>query len=174
MRKRPNEKARRSSGFTLSETLVAIIILLLVTSTVAVGIPMASNAYEKIVVSANAEVLLSTTMTCLRDELCTATDVTLDGTTINYTSSNGSKSRIYLDADGEGICIREYIGVSDSADFDHPLVSKEASNKNLHMTYTVESYTGGVIRFKDLTVLKGDSTVTELEYFEVRVLADLT
>lgn len=161
-------------GFTLSETLVAIIILLLVTSTVAVGIPMAANAYEKIVTTSNAQVLLSTTMTCLRDELGTATDVTYSGTTVNYTNSNGSKSKIYI-ADGEGgIYIQEYIGISDSSDFDHPLVSREASNKNLYMTYSIQSYENGVLKLKDLSVKKGDSTVTEIEIFEIRVLTYLS
>ena len=157
-------------GFTLSETLVAVIILLLVTSTVALGIPVAVNAYEKLVTNANAQVLLSTTMTCLRDEIGTANDLSYDGTTLNYTSSNGSKSRIYLAGGEEGIYLKEYIGISDSADFDHPLVSREAANKNLYMTYTVESYRDGVLKLKDLAVKKGETTVVSVEYFEIRVL----
>lgn len=166
-------KARleKRSGFTLSEVLVAMIILLLVTSIVAVGIPVAANAYEKLVVAANAEVLLSTTMTSLRDELGTAKNLTYSGTTIDYTSSGGSKSRIYIGESDDGICLKEYIGVSDSSKYDQPLVSKEAANKNLHMTYTIESFDGGVIKFKDLKVLWGETEVTKLDYFEVRVIS---
>lgn len=164
-------KLKKRSGFTLSEVLVAMIILLLVTSIVAVGIPVAANAYEKLVVASNAELLLSTTMTRLRDELGTARDVTYSGTTIDYTTAGGSKSRIYLGEGEDGIFLKEYVGVSDSSKYDQPIVSKAAANKNLHMTYTIESFVGGVIKFKDLTVHWGEKEVTKLDYFEVRVLS---
>ena len=55
-------------GFTLAETLLAVLILLMVSSIVAAGIPSARRAYEKVVLASNAEVLLSTTITTLRHE----------------------------------------------------------------------------------------------------------
>lgn len=171
MIRKTKSRLKKRAGFTLSETLVALIILLLVTSIVAVGIPVAANAYEKLVAAANAEVLLSTTMTCIRDELGTARDVTYSGTTVDYTASGGSRSRIYLASGEEGIYLQEYVGVSDSSEYDHPLVSKEAANKNLHMTYTIESFDNGVLVFKDLRVLWGETEVTKLDHFEVRVLS---
>ena len=51
-----------TQGFTLAETLLAVLILLLVGVIMTTGIPAAKNAYEKVVVASNAEVLLSTTI----------------------------------------------------------------------------------------------------------------
>lgn len=60
---------RASSGFTLAETLLAVLILLMVSVIVATGIPAAKNAYEKVVLASNADALLSTTISSLRNEL---------------------------------------------------------------------------------------------------------
>jgi len=49
-------KMKSQAGFSLAETLVAILILLLVSVIVANGVPVAQNAYEKVVVGANAKV----------------------------------------------------------------------------------------------------------------------
>ena len=67
---RRSENCRRGrSGFTIAETLVAVLILLMVSSVVAAGIPAAKSAFEKVVVGANAEILLSTSVASLRDQL---------------------------------------------------------------------------------------------------------
>lgn len=63
------KKLKTASGFTLAETLLAVLILLMVSVIVATGIPAAKNAYEKVVMASNAEVLLSTTISSLRNEL---------------------------------------------------------------------------------------------------------
>ena len=60
-------KLNQQNGFSLAEMLVAILILLMVSSVVAGGVPAASNAYSKAVDAANAQVLLSTAATALRD-----------------------------------------------------------------------------------------------------------
>ena len=71
---RIHKKLKRSqAGFTLAETLIAILILLMVSAIVAGAIPTASNVYVKTVDAANAQVVLSTAVTALRDELGTAT-----------------------------------------------------------------------------------------------------
>ena len=53
-------KLNSKKGFTIAEMLVAIIILLMVSSIVASGIPVARDAYEKVVLTSNAEILMST------------------------------------------------------------------------------------------------------------------
>ena len=53
---------RGRAGFSFAETLIAILILLLVSSIVAAALPSASNVYVKSVDTANAQVLLSTVM----------------------------------------------------------------------------------------------------------------
>lgn len=75
---------RDRRGFTLAETLLAVLILLLVSVIVATGIPAAKNAYYKVVLGANAQSLLSTTATALRNELGTAWDVEVSGKDVSY------------------------------------------------------------------------------------------
>lgn len=78
MKRRSNtiiNKIRSNAAFTLAEALVAIIILLLVSGIVAAGIPAAARAYDNVVVAANSEMLLSTAMSELRNELGTAKEI---------------------------------------------------------------------------------------------------
>ena len=98
---RITKKLKNRSGFSLAETLVAIIILLLVSAIVAEGVPVAQNAYDKVVVAANAKVMLSTAITALRNELATAQRITVKDNVITYYSTDrGAMSKIYLYAKG--------------------------------------------------------------------------
>ena len=121
------EKIRRKlhteNGFTLAETLLAVLILLMVSTIVATGIPVARNAYEKVVLASNAEVLLSTTISTLRNELGTATDVDIpDGAAGNkvksgkeityYNSARGSLSRIFMTNGGTDYSKRHILWLS--------------------------------------------------------------
>ncbi len=169
-------RIRDCSGFTLAETLLVVLILLLVTVIVVTGIPAAKGAYERVVNSANAEVLLTTTAVRLRDELGMATDVvvSLDGSAVTYTNAAGTPSRIYLDDGAEGIRQQEYVGMSDAAAYDHRLISAAASNKNLYVVYeTAIEYSKGVITFKNRAVMNGGNTLAGLETLQIRVLADV-
>lgn len=117
------EKLRSQKGFTLAETLLAVLILLLVSVIVATGMPAAKNAYEKVVVASNAQALLSTAATSLRNELGTAWNVLIDddaaktkagnpGSSVTYNSANtGGLSQIAMDKD-TGITLQEYKQVS--------------------------------------------------------------
>ena len=107
-------KIKGRSGFTLAETLLAVLILLLVSGIVASGIPVAKNVYDKTIVAANAQVLLSTTVTALKDELGTAWDVNVEEyegkKAITYFSADtGAKSRIYIK--DNAIWIQDYAEV---------------------------------------------------------------
>ncbi|MBQ9544900.1 MAG: hypothetical protein IJV00_07225 [Clostridia bacterium] len=179
MTKRIRTRLNSRGGFSFAEMLMAILILLMVTAVLAAGIPTAASAYSKIVTSANAQVLLSTTMTRLRDELGTAKDITVNDAKneIAYTSDNGSKSKIYIVGSDvsqkPGIYIHEYTDVIEDDTFNRLLVTTEASNKNLHTTCAFD-YSGGVVTVTGLTVLNGDTTVTEIDTFEIRILTDRT
>lgn len=97
-------RIKDGSGFSLAETLLAVLILLLVSLIVANGVPAVTRAYENVVIGANAKTLLSTAISALRDELATAKDVTVgsDGTTITYYSADiGATSKIYLERANE-------------------------------------------------------------------------
>jgi type II secretory pathway pseudopilin PulG len=114
--KKAQQKLNSQTGFTLAETLITVLILLMVSAVVAGGVPAAANAYAKAVDAANAHVLLSTTVDALRSELSTAWDVENlksdeageKGITY-YSSATGSQSKIYIsDSDGK-IMLQEYV-----------------------------------------------------------------
>ncbi len=81
----------KSKGFSLAETLVALLLVMLSSSIVVAGIPLARRAFKKVVDSANAEVLLSTTMVVLRDELGMSEILSISsgGDAITYRSDEG-------------------------------------------------------------------------------------
>ena len=60
--------SRRTSGFTLTEMLVTLLIMVLASTLLATGVPVAIDTYQKTVNSANAQVAMSTTITVLRSE----------------------------------------------------------------------------------------------------------
>ena len=154
-------KCKKNTGFSLSETLLATLILLMVSSVVAAGIPAARNAYEKVTIAANAQVLLSTAASTLRDELGTADRIeSADFGTVSYLSARtGSISKIYCSEDGV-IMLAEYIGFSDAGDgtgSEEPgsvrqLVSGKASTADLFVTYEAIKVTDARITVRGLCV----------------------
>ena len=174
IRKKCTERSRGNAGFTLAEVLLAVLILLMVTAVVAGGVPTAVRVYDQVVDAANAQVLLSTTTTRLREELGTARSVQCSGTTITYVNSSGSKTVLDLGAeDGlAGITIQEYADDAGGG-YTHLLVSKAAASKNLSISYDAPSYSGGVVTIPLLTVRKDGQTLATLESFRIRVLTDL-
>ena len=184
------QKLNRESGFTLAETLMAVLILLMVSAVVATGIPAASNAYYKAVDAANAHVLLSTTVTALRDELGMAKEVEVDGTTVTYYSAD-NRSMSELSLSDTGIDVTEYVnyvvGATESG-VRRKLVSEKAITANLKISYTgvedsftsngtedesaaTEPYERQVITFKGITVKKGDTVIAQLDSLPIRVLS---
>ena len=79
-------RARDGGGFTLTEMLVTMLILVLASTLLATGIPVAIDTYQKTVRSANAQVALSTTITAMRRELSLASYVTVEDNKIGYVS----------------------------------------------------------------------------------------
>ena len=169
MREKIQKKARDRKGFTLAEVLMAVLILLLVTAVVAGGLPAATNAYGKVVDASNAQVLLSTTVTRLRDELRTATGVSVSGTTIAYTGAQGVSSTLSLGEQGglSGILLTE------NGDTGRMLVSREAAGKNLSVAYGGVSYNAadGTVTITNLKVSKGSQELASVPVLKIRVLA---
>ena len=174
---------RIKRGFSLAEMLAAMLILLMVSAVVAAGIPAAKNAYEKVTLASNAQVLISTASSALRDELGTAREIEIeDGTGIRYYSSRtGSYSRIFLGTEGEQkglILVEEYIGfpgigsssgnagASGSGDSSstgkiRQLVTAAASTKELYVTYGSVSFADGLLTFSNLKVFRSSERGTE-------------
>ena len=174
MKKRIKNKIRTRKGFTLAEMLIAVLILLMVSGIVAAGIPAAKNAYEGVVVASNADILLSTTISALRNELGTARHIEkADDTTLTYfSSSRNTYSRLSVDAQN-GIMLQRYAGVNGMGTDSEAerLVSKAASTNNLFVTYESVEYSGGVVSFKNLAVMRGTDELTEERDVSVRVIS---
>lgn len=160
-------KLKGRAGFSLAETLLAVLILLLVTTIVASGVPVARNAFEKVVRASNAQALLSTTVSALRDELGTAWDVQLDPTDTNkltlkfISADTGARSRLTFDAAKKQIVLNEYIDVADlgidvktGEANDRPLVSEATATGGFYVKYdeAVPNADSGTVTFTNLKV----------------------
>lgn len=174
---------RNSKAFTLAEALVTVLILLLVSGIVAAGIPAAFNAYEKIVGASEAEILMSTTMTSLRNELGTAKDIAVNGTTIAYYSeAMESIARISTDnkdikyqcyPEGAVTMSSEALGNNVKFRENGRLVSDVTDASRMHVTYSGVTYNGdGVITIKDLSVIrvKRDGSTVPVETKDFSIL----
>lgn len=174
--RRIKQKLNNSSAFTLAETLVAILILLMVSSVVAAGIPAAANAYKKVVRASNAEVLLSTTISALRNELGTARILEKpSGTNIKYyNATSGIASMIFVDDDDNTIKYQQYIKTEFSTNEENgddgdksvaqPLVSSGLATDNLTVVYSSIAYdkNKNIITVSGLKVKdKNDKSSTE-------------
>ena len=186
-------KLNQQNGFSLAEMLVAILILLMVSSVVAGGVPAASNAYSKAVDAANAQVLLSTAATALRDELGTAKNVSIEETTIRYYSAdNGNYSELSIGgSDKPVILLTSYLGEEIRGSTTDPsagsgatitygagaetvqwkLVSQAAITKKLGLKYESVQYNNGIITFTDLKVLKNLNILAKLDTLEIKVIS---
>ena len=177
-------KLNSRGGFTLAETLLAVLILLMVSVIVATGVPVAKNAYEKVVVAANAQVLLSTAVNTLRDELGTAWDVeVVEEAKIKYfCADTGARAEIYLNAE-KGTVYRKRFAqqtadmdapgisfwtkgqdgmVQDGMVQDGPLVSPQASTDRLRVKYDSVTMAGDVVTFEGLKVYLKDDALADL------------
>ena len=167
-------------GFSLAETLLAILILLLVATVVATGVPAAKNAYYKVILGSNAQSLLSTTATALRDELGTAWNVQEDGTMAltYFKADTGNKARLEL-SDNK-IMITDYAS-ADALKLDgmstgtqRTLLPAAAISDNMYITYTELSYDAAIhcVVFNDLTVFSKDGKeLSSVDKIAIRVLS---
>ena len=125
--------------------------------------------------ASNAQVLLSTTMTALRDELTTATELSDEVSgKISYYDNDGVRSEI--EARTDGIYLSKWT-LSDVKQIDRLLVSKAAATGGLYATFTGVDYDDGVVTFTGLSVKKGASRITGLEeelQFRIRVAGQKT
>lgn len=123
------KKLKCRAGFTLAETLLAVTILLLVSVIVATGMPVAKNAYEKVMLSSNAETTLATAVAALRDELGTAwkAQERKDGGVSYISADTGMRTELYLD--GNEIEVFEYSDVNTKEAFITGTTSVEGDGK---------------------------------------------
>jgi len=178
-------KLKNQSGFSLAETLLAVLILLLVSAIVAEGVPVARNVFNKVIIGANAQVLLSTSVTALRNELGTARDVVVSdsGDTITYYDPRiQAYSRISKAGSPKSIKVDPYLDPTDltksiPGSVQRELVSNAASNKNLYITFdsvAPDANDPCIIVFTGLEVrrIAGDSPITSLDELRIRTFSE--
>lgn len=165
---------KRTAGFTLAETLICVLILLMVSAIVGAAIPTAANVYTRTVDAANAQVLISTAITVLRDELGTASDVDTDGVVITYNNGETGPSIIKMGTDDAGTTIWIYYGYqgeayeadankADTSKYTgyRKVVSDKAATDGMILKYTSVTDKEGVVTVTGLTVSKKDSNGVE-------------
>ena len=175
--KKIRRKINTVFGFTLAETLLAILIMLMAAALMTTGIPAAKNAYEKVVLASNAELLLSTTMTELRNELSLAREVEASAgapgegeSGIRYRdNTNGLQSRIFLGEDNGQTTI-----MIEKGSTQRRLISRAASTRDLYVSYTGISCDASVVTFTGLSVKRtGDGAeLASRDEFSIRVMSD--
>lgn len=99
-------RKHNSRGFTLSETLAAMLILALVIVITGGGVIVVKDAYQKITLRANAQVLMSTVITKVSDEFRYAEDI--DGQT--FVSGNSGYKMSFTNDNTKGIMTTYYSG----------------------------------------------------------------
>lgn len=96
------KKLRGEGGLTLVEMLAAVVILILLGLLLNTGLQMAVNSYRTIVARSKTELLLSTAVDALADDLRYARDVSGSGTAFTYTSDSfGADAALGLNSDGQ-------------------------------------------------------------------------
>ena len=185
-------KLQSRGGFSLAEMLLATLILLLVATIMTTGLPAAKTAYEKVILGSNAQLLLSTTVTALRDELGTAWDVAVNdaGTEVTYSSANtGTKSVISLKnntiyrqefaretTDDKDVIFGKKLSDGTYGRDDVTLISGAASTSDLFVTYDSVSNAPdpSIVTFNNLRVCRKsdpNAVCAELSQLDVRVVA---
>ena len=192
-------KIRNNKGFTLTETLMTVILVLLMTGAVAAGISIMNRTIRRIQNKANAEVLLSTTLTLISSDLKNTVAVVPDGekkaedggetVKLLQIRENGTDAWIGIendssaagsDAENGGIRKKYYTQTVNSETGDREYqdtnisigyVTKQAKTDTLYTTIGSITYSNHVLTIHDLEVKNtNDETQAKLDSFSVAAL----
>lgn len=176
-------KLRNSNGMTLSEVLVATIIMLLVSMGLVTGVALSNKQFVSSIKSSEAEELYSTLSSLISNELRYTTNIITNGTSqegykvVGFTSSTFSPSSgdsyiVLLDKDGRKLSIDTYgqIALGNDETFNR-LLGAAAYTYNLGAKITIY-YNSSTNTFKvnlEIGTINGDSVITNRP-FTVRAL----
>lgn len=163
---RQSRRSRRASlGFTLTETLIAVAVLVIITAVLAGVLPIALRAYRDTVDGANAQLLLSTTMTALRNELSEASGIEASaGGSASVLYENRRGCRTVLSNSADGICLHEYPDPAEQPDgIERLLVSKEAATSRLHAEFETIRYdrSSGLVTVSQIVIKNREGRVLD-------------
>lgn len=163
------EKKMNKKGFTLSETLASVLILILVVTIIGGGIVVVKNAYQRITLKANAQVLMSTAITKVSDELKFAENI--EGTdTPTFVSGNNSYKMSFVNGDGtaDNLGIMEAYATGDSTQ-NIQLLSTKTMTDGLVPSITY-NYSSDDKLFTATIEVKKDGTTVSKQTITVRPL----
>ena len=188
-----SKKIRSQSGFSLAETLLAVLILLLVTSLVTTGISTVQNVYDKVVLGANAQVMLSTAVTALRDEFGTAYSIEKPATAdadelYYYNAGTGARTKLSKNEETEAAQLTTYAYDNDPLLHDKITDGAQAqvrnlvsdTNTDLYVTYDTIACGENTVTVNDIKVCKkvgnkvtaGGTTDADKVNITIRVLSE--
>ena len=167
----------RNRGFTLAETLVAMLILLMASAILAMGVPTAIDTYHKVTDAANAHVLVSTTMMELKDKLSLAYEIEInDKNNIDFVDANGRSFELCNNGNNAvTVGSTAYYGLylqGMTTDESALLVSDSAAAKNLYAKYDNVSLKDGYVKFEGIAVFRKDDDheLVRIDEYDVKVL----
>ena len=164
-------KKRLQAGFTLGETLVTVALLGIVFSSLTGGLIAASRVYRDVTEKANAQVLLSTAIMEVTNDLKNADASTYSTTDYSFTTSARGYSIRYTNDATNGLTAEPYPNTDDKMQ-SIPLVTKKAGTENL--TVNIEDGSAGLTYdstnkvFKCTIVIYGTSGELESQQIYVK------
>lgn len=172
---------KNKKGFTLAETLLVVLLILIVSGILASGIPTVIRVYHNITDASNAQALISTTMTELRDKIALATDIKNGATPsseLNFVSEDGREYT--LTSTKEGLYLDDHTSSEYGEKNSRLLVTDSAAARNLCAVFKTVSYTSGIVTFDNLKVcrkkevddkgIENANALVEIETYKVKVI----
>lgn len=171
-------KLNNSNGFTLTETLSTLVIMSLVGLMITAGIVTAVRVYREVTEYANAQVLLTNTMTILNDNLIYAKPDTVqvsDNKVKFEHIQNGimqisAENSSDVEGSNKGLCIS--YGEESSKTAPEPLVSYE-KNEDIYTDWTITDANGsdgGKVFTITLRVKSGNENIIEIPDYKIQTL----
>lgn len=146
--KRLSRKLSSQSGVSLAETLMAVLLVIMISSMVGGAATAAKDGYQKIVQKSQAQLVLSTAIAAVTSELQDARDFTANTDAVTgksqlliFTSPRRGGSRLVLKKGSAGGSFENNLVLKpENGDTEIPLLSGAAVGKNLSLVLeTVET-----------------------------------
>ncbi len=154
------KKLSSKRGFSLAELLLATAIMLLSASIVARGIPVAQDIYKKTLDIANSQVLLSTAMTSLRDDIGYAEKIVLDG---DPQKTTGVSITYETPRSGEMTLTPDEAAENDDAD------DSTSMARTLMISDGLSKGQGFLLVYDTVELTKEDDAITAVSFKNLRV-----
>lgn len=145
-------------GITLMEMLAVVVIVVLFTAMVVTGTQLSLRSYSAVTDESNAEVLLSTTVTLLRTEFTTATDISVSDNKVSYSKGSSGMSSVIRSGSGDTASDTNAQIYITQAGKERPLVQNITATNGLCVRYdSAKLLANGKVQIDKLEVYKASS-----------------